>query len=1694
MKKNGKKLIALLLSFAMVFTTLPAAVFADTAKTTEVELPEYIFSEKWNEGYDVLYHEADKVYTYKGQTVKFENKNTVTVGTEQHKIKNAVVKPVVNVKDNTVEIKLPELDTPVGLISGEWNSQDEAEFEYLFEGNVIRSEKDSTVSNRKWLVGNRKLVLKDVSAGVHTLTSGSIYEKCKYGSGHNFNDGEGNVTSRNFGYLPDITFEIKGETPQSQYTDGVYEGVGDGNNGKIKVKVTIKDGKIVDVEEVSQKETPDRWELAKALFKSIVEKNSTNVDTVTTATRSCNGIIDAVNDALRKAENGGNNEEQVPEEQGYLGVKIAPEVPKSFTNDLWTQYDFKEMKVGDTAKLNPRRVEEATVDKINNDIQMPHFNYEIIRGDSVTIDDKDNAHAIVKAVKNGDTVVKITYDELVHANENVDFPACDPVNTAYVVYSVGGNQNITVKDNIVYGADQIKNGEKIFRSYDTVYYKDGDTVPFDLKVSQTGAEKLEVFCNGLPVQGSNGQYTLPLENRSNIIQMTATAEDGTKRSLYRVLDARKIKVNIENKTNPKQPLRVGDVAKVSFTGITMPVYKLATIYNPCFGGNSTHVYYENNGKKFEGHCGQWDLDTRNSFEVKLDKEGNYLFNQGKIRCDWWGSPLGADKEQDNPGAPNMGAPVLGDYFSVMPDFSFNVEAGIKAESVNLNKTEVSLVKGAKETLVATVLPETATDKTVKWSSDDETIAKVNQKGEVTAVATGKTKITATSGTASATCTVNVTKPVLKEISMRNNDVVSIYEGKTHQLSVVYNPENIEEADKGVLWSSSNQDIVTVDKAGKITGVKPGKAIITAISEVNPVLQTSCFVEIKSFAIKKLELNKTSATIKQGSSLKLNATVTPEILAQDIAFVWESSNEAVAVVSSDGMVIPMKEGIADITVRANGKSAKCKVTVEKGKGATVTAKVDKSETIYSGDKVKVTLKGLEVPERERTYDDNYLTYDSTMPGASSLTTEKQAHENLFPNGTLPEELTFVFSIPENIPSGTYFLSNGVYTGESFRFIQGRPMQFSWQYEGELPLLKFTVVNKAEEAAKLEKAKNEAKAELQNYKDLAAYRPVERDQLKAILKEANVENAKNKDELAELVKNIKAKLDAVKTDAQLTEIEAQNPAKPEVNKVTVYFTLSKNNELVYKDELIARVPVEVGYFDLADYGLEKFTKKDNNGKIIEEPTLLHAYIRFIEKYYNEGKKVTVPSSGLNPTGNPESIWLEDFFGHHGGNLLYYVNHKYAEMEPGIGATADWIIVNENDVVDVELSDDMMFFMSNAFTHFDKENVEAVENNNIELTLSGTIGDMGTTSHTISMEGAELIYSADGGKTWNNLENVTDKNGKVNIKFDKAGEYIVANKTAGKADGNVIENFAVGICKVVVKKAPAKLDRLEGINRYETSLKAANALKEQLGIEKFDTIVVATGADYADALSGTYLAQKNNAPMLLVDTINSKDAMSYIKDNLSEDGKVYLLGGKGVIPESFETLLKEFKVTRLGGANRYETNIEILRAAEVNAEELLVCTGNDFADSLSASATGKPILLVDKQLSKQQKEYLGTIKPESLYLIGGKGAIGNTVSAELIDYTGVKIQRIAGINRYETSVKVAQRFFGNNVTNIVLAYAQNFPDGISAGPLARQLKGPLLLVDNNNIIDVQKYLENIELSKVVVLGGKTLISDEAMNKLLK
>lgn len=288
---------------------------------------------------------------------------------------------------------------------------------------------------------------------------------------------------------------------------------------------------------------------------------------------------------------------------------------------------------------------------------------------------------------------------------------------------------------------------------------------------------------------------------------------------------------------------------------------------------------------------------------------------------------------------------------------------------------------------------------------------------------------------------------------------------------------------------------------------------------------------------------------------------------------------------------------------------------------------------------------------------------------------------------------------------------------------------------------------------------------------------------------------------------------------------------------------------------------------------------------------------------------------------------------------------------------------------------------------------------------------------------------------------------------------------------------------------LSRIAGADRIETCLGIANQLKETLGGGQFSTVIVASALNFPDALTGSYLAAVKSAPILLTYEAANAQIREYIDANLADGGTVYILGGSAAVSTEFEQSIKalgRFSVKRLAGADRFGTNLEIMKEAgayENKEHPVLIATAMNFADSLSASAVGLPMVLVYGSLRADQKEFLAKTSGEFI-IVGGEAAVSAKLEAELKAIGSVK--RLAGTSRYQTSVLVAQEFFGDAPGCAVLAYARNFPDGLCAGPLANTLHAPLILTDNYDPSAADGYVKGT--STGFVIGGSSLISDIA------
>lgn len=302
---------------------------------------------------------------------------------------------------------------------------------------------------------------------------------------------------------------------------------------------------------------------------------------------------------------------------------------------------------------------------------------------------------------------------------------------------------------------------------------------------------------------------------------------------------------------------------------------------------------------------------------------------------------------------------------------------------------------------------------------------------------------------------------------------------------------------------------------------------------------------------------------------------------------------------------------------------------------------------------------------------------------------------------------------------------------------------------------------------------------------------------------------------------------------------------------------------------------------------------------------------------------------------------------------------------------------------------------------------------------------------------------------------------------------------------------VIPMLEKPSENEMIRIYGPNRSATAIEAANHLKEKNGIDKFDSIIIASGTGFPDALSASYLAYKKDGPILLVDNSSISTVSDYVNENLAENGTVYIVGGKGAVPltvdENIIAIHGDEAILRLAGSDRYATNILVLNEAGVDGEDMLIASGTGFADALSASAAKRPILLVGASLSSDQIKYLSDNAGKltgKYYVIGGKAAVSLEIENVIGGYGTVK--RLSGSNRYATSIAVADEFFPGNVSTVVIANGMNFPDGLSGGPIAAAYDAPLVLLVDNTADHAKKLFKDKGAFRLIIMGGKGVISD--------
>lgn len=299
-------------------------------------------------------------------------------------------------------------------------------------------------------------------------------------------------------------------------------------------------------------------------------------------------------------------------------------------------------------------------------------------------------------------------------------------------------------------------------------------------------------------------------------------------------------------------------------------------------------------------------------------------------------------------------------------------------------------------------------------------------------------------------------------------------------------------------------------------------------------------------------------------------------------------------------------------------------------------------------------------------------------------------------------------------------------------------------------------------------------------------------------------------------------------------------------------------------------------------------------------------------------------------------------------------------------------------------------------------------------------------------------------------------------------------------------------VKREVEAEAKRLGGPTRVETALE----ISRQSFLEGSQYVVIATAADYPDALAGTPLAHALHGPLLLT---SAETLSPGIAEEIARLGatRAIILGGTGAVSAAVEKQLIAAGINnlqRLGGNDRYETSLLIarrLRDVSRSPGRAVVVSGRDWPDAVSAAPLASvmecPILLVNGDLVPPATvRAFAEWQVEQCIVVGGTAAVSKRARRKIP--TSI---RLGGLDRYETALKVAEYGLDHGLLPYRLAFATGaaFPDALCASAFAARVQGPVLLTQPTSLPPSSRAMveDNAEtLTHVYYMGGVGAISE--------
>lgn len=311
------------------------------------------------------------------------------------------------------------------------------------------------------------------------------------------------------------------------------------------------------------------------------------------------------------------------------------------------------------------------------------------------------------------------------------------------------------------------------------------------------------------------------------------------------------------------------------------------------------------------------------------------------------------------------------------------EERIPITSITLNHENVTLNENESITIEAKINPDNTTDKLdLKWMSEDNSVAIVDEYGKITAIHEGSTVIIVTSvnGVYSRVI-VNVTKKQIpiSDIEVIEDDI-TLNVGDKKEINVNIKPSNTTD-DKTLSWKSNDTGIAIVDNNGIITAIHEGSAIITVTSTNGISHDIKVLVKENSIPIQEIKLDKNNVELIEGEFTSVKAQVIPINTTSSTDLTWVSSNTNVVTVDNNGKITAIHSGNALITVTSvNGISVTIKVIVHKKSIPISSIQLEKENYIlYVGDYTNINA----IVYPNDTTDSKSLIWQSDNPLIASV---------------------------------------------------------------------------------------------------------------------------------------------------------------------------------------------------------------------------------------------------------------------------------------------------------------------------------------------------------------------------------------------------------------------------------------------------------------------------------------------------------------------------------------------------------------------------------------------------------------------------------------------------------------------------------------------------------------------------------------